>query len=248
MDFKEKVLEIASSLGYMPSSNDLNSMGLSAISSRFQKNGGFVALAKELGFENKKPITSWTDQKIEEEIAKAVEFYGRFPSAKELREIGKNDLCCAISKNGGFLFWAKKVNQERKMSDSDTGWEGEKKLVGDLAAKGFSCVRSQNTKCPYDLLVNTSIRVDVKAANYAEYGPCKGWFYRIAKDAQADIIALYQLDTADVYFIPWNLCPKTNVTISRSGGKYKDFKNRFDILENLVNLRQAEKDIWPKLI
>lgn len=55
MDFKKKVLEIASSLGYMPSSNDLNSMGLSVISSRIQKNGGFVALAKELGFENKKP-------------------------------------------------------------------------------------------------------------------------------------------------------------------------------------------------
>lgn len=248
MHFKEKVLEIANSLGYLPSSNDLNLMGLSALSSRIQKNGGFVALARELGFENKKPVISWTNQKIEEEIAKAVGFYGRFPSAKDLREIGKNDLCCAISKNGGFLFWAEKVNQERKMSDSDTGWEGEKKLVGDLTTKGFSCVRSQNVKCPYDLLVNTLIRVDVKAANYAEYGPCKGWFYRIGKDAQSDVLALLQLDTGDVYFIPWNICPKTNITISRNGGKYKEFKNRFDIIQNLVNLREAEQKIWPNQI
>lgn len=196
---------------------------------------------------SKKPRVKWSAEKIEKDLKEIYDRYGKFPSSPFLQKMGRNDLSCKIVKTGGFEFWASKLGLKREHSDSDTGWDGEKSLIRILIEKGFSCKAADHLRCPYDLRVNSLLRIDVKSTNYAEYGVCKGWFYRIGKDAQSDVIALHELDTKDTYFIPWNICPKTNVTISRGGGKYAEFKNRFDLLEKLVKLKEEEQKIWPKI-
>ena len=92
-------------------------------------------------------------------------------------------------------------------------------------------------------MVNGTVRVDVKSAKYAEYGPCKGWFYRIGKVPQADVIALLQTDTGTVYWLPWYKCPTSNVTISRDGGKYAAFKDNWSVLRTVSDLRQKEREL-----
>lgn len=107
--------------------------------------------------------------------------------------------------------WAKRLGLKRRHSDSDTGWDGEIALTGKLRREGFSTVRETNVKSPHDLLVEGIVRIDVKSARYAEYGACRGWFYRIGKTPQADIIALYQIDEGDCYFIPCGMSVRQRI-------------------------------------
>lgn len=190
---------------------------------------------------------TWTDQMVATELAAIVAGMGVMPSNNELRELGKNDLACQISRRGGFPSWAVRLGVPRKESESDTGWGGEIALASILESQGFSVERMKAIKAPYDLRVDGVVRIDVKAANYAEYGASRGWFYRVGKEAQADVLALYQLDTKSVYFLPWNVCPKSNVTIARDGGKYKAFRDCFYVISELAELREKEKSIWPTL-
>lgn len=189
--------------------------------------------------------TAWTDDLLERQLVGIIAGSGVMPTAKSLRDYGRNDIACQLSRRGGFLAWADRLGVKRSLSDSDTGWKGEKELFDLLISKGFSVVRPNGVKSPFDLLVNDVLRIDVKSAEYVEYGASKGWFYRIGKIPQADVIALYKLDTGDCYFLPWQICPKTNVTISRGGGRYKSFLNRYDLLSTLIEMKKKETGIWP---
>ena len=190
---------------------------------------------------------SWTEQKIAAELSAVIAVDGMMPSNNRLKQLGRSDLANQVSRRGGFLDWAKRLGAQRGQSDSDTGWDGEIALAGKLTIRGYTVERMQAVKAPYDLKVNGALRIDVKSANYAEYGACKGWFYRVGKEAQADVLALYQLDTGVVYFLPWNICPVSNVTISRSGGKWSDFKDRYDLIGQLSKQRESEREIWPSV-
>lgn len=243
----ELLKEVIGGLGHMPSRLDLEGVGLSRISSKIQDSGGFCYWQKILNASPKVKRMKWTPDILKKELAIIADSLGKMPSAQDLKRIGRNDVGSYIAKNGGFEYWANQIGRTREHSDSDTGWDGEKSLMGILIEKGFDCEAADHLRCPYDLRVNSLLRIDVKSTNYAEYGACKGWFYRIGKDAQSDVIALHELDTKDTYFIPCNICPKTNITISRGGGKYAEFKNRFDLLEKLVKLKEEEQKIWPKI-
>jgi len=170
---------------------------------------------------------------------------GRMPSRSEMDSAtGSSALSNRVSKNGGFSHWAKRLGLPLKQSDSKTGWDGEVSACKILQTKGFTTERSGPVKWPFDIIADGVVRVDVKSARYAEYGPCKGWFYRIGKAPQADVIMLLQLDTQDCYLLPWNTVPRTNITIARDGGKYRRFLNRFDLLHKLVDLRKSESLMW----
>lgn len=181
---------------------------------------------------------------IASEILLASAGTGVMPSSSDLKSRGQNDLACVISKNGGFITWAERLGLCRKHSDSDTGWRGEQEVLELFNANGAPSERLQGVQCPFDLLVFGCIKVDVKTTNYSERGPCRGWFYRIGKYPQSDLICLYQLDTKDFYLLHWEHVPKTNVTISRDGGKYKAFKNRFDLLCKYSKVMSAARSIW----
>ena len=96
-------------------------------------------------------------------------------------------------------------------------------------------------KAPFDLLIDDVLRVDVKAARLCCYEHCRGWFYRIGKHVQSDLILLWQLDTVNFYVIPWFECPRTNVTISEGGGKYARFQNNTEIIRCMLSLRKQER-------
>lgn len=132
------------------------------------------------------------------------------------------------------MFWSSKLGISRRISDSDTGWKGEKNILDLLRNKGFHAERTSSKSAPFDILVDGIVRLDIKSANYAEYGNCRGWFYRLGKTPQSDLIVLHQLDTLDNYVLPWNHCPTSNMTISRDGGKYSQYINRWDILSEYV--------------
>lgn len=183
---------------------------------------------------------TWTEAMIAERIMENYRNTGLMPTNQYLVSTGQGDLANQISKKGGFFKWADRLCLSRSPSDSDTGWDGEKKVQTILESAGFQVERSIAVKWPFDLLVNKVLRIDVKSANFAAYGACKGWFYRIGKAPQADLMALHQLDTGETYWIPWNLIPHSNVTISKDGGKWARYKESLWIVQSMLEPRQAE--------
>ena len=185
--------------------------------------------------------TKWTDSMIASRVMKIYDEIGTMPTVTYLKSTGQNDVSTQISRRGGFIAWAKRLGIEREHSDSDTGWDGETKLCDILHGQGFIAERQKAVKWPYDVLVNGVLRIDCKAAKKVTYDHVTGWFYRIGKAPQADIVALIQMDTGSVFFVPWYHCPQSNVTISESGGKYAKFKDNFNLVLEAAELRKAEK-------
>jgi len=183
---------------------------------------------------------NWCDAKVEEELRTVAAQLGSFPTASELRSMGRNDLTCAVTKFGGLIYWAERLGMQRKHSDSDTGWNGEKAFQAMVESQGMACERSTAVKAPYDLLIESVVRIDVKTASFASYGQSTGWFYRLGKAVQADLVVFYQPDTGDFYAVPWHQCPTGNVTLSRGGGKYASYLNNWALIRQLVASRKAE--------
>jgi hypothetical protein len=189
--------------------------------------------------------TRWSDDLIKTQLLEIYSTLGRMPTNSDLASWRKGNLSNAIVSRGGFLFWASKLGIPRVFSDSDVGWLGEEEVSSILTSKGYLISQRKAMKTPYDIIVNGLIRIDVKSAKYAEYGASTGWFYRVGKDVQSDIVCFFQMDTKDMYFVPWKYCPSSNVTITKTGRKYKDFKNRFDIIDESLKIRSHEISIWP---
>jgi hypothetical protein len=244
---ESELKKVADGLGRMPSNGELISMGLGGLSGQIQKSGGFVVWREKLNLAAIRPCSMWTDELFKSRIHDAVLKYGRLPSAPIMQREGLGDLCSEIGRRGGMLRIAKEMGLEREHSDSDTGWDGEVELSEILSAQGFEVTRPTGVKSPHDLCVDDCVRLDVKSAKYAVYGASRGWFYRIGKTPQADIVALFQLDTKDCFYLPWTICPTTNISLSVTGGKYAAFKNRTDVLRLIIESRKDESLLWPTI-
>jgi hypothetical protein len=182
----------------------------------------------------------WTDQLFQDELREVVHVLGHFPSNRDLIALGRHDLANQVQRRGGFLTCSEQMGFPRQRSDSDTGWDGEDRAADRLRELGFDVVVRSGVKCPYDLLVAGVLRVDVKAARLHRYGHTEGWFYRLGKYSQADIILLWQLDSGHFYAVPWFVCPSTNITISKAGGKYQPFFNNVDLIRRMIERRSDE--------
>lgn len=182
----------------------------------------------------------WTDDYFEAEVREASSLLGHFPTNSELLGMQRSDLSNEIVRRGGFIHCAQMLNIPRLHSDSDTGWEGERAAATRLSELGFEVTASEGVRCPFDLLIENVLRVDVKATRLMRYDNSTGWFYRLGKQPQADLILLWQLDQKNYYALPWYVCPTTNITISRGGGKYLRFLNNDGIIREMVEMRVTE--------
>jgi hypothetical protein len=194
--------------------------------------------------------THWTDELVAAELRKLAGDTGVLPAAARLREVGRNDLVCAATRSGGLIAWAARLGLRRESSDSDTGWEGEDMLVEILRGQGFAAERTGGVKHPFDIIVDGVLRVDSKAARFAEYAGssgsrARGWHYRIGKVPQADMIVLVQLDRGDVFAFPWWSSPVTNVCIVPGNTSYECYRNNFDLIREMVTAFQKMREATP---
>ena len=174
----------------------------------------------------------WNNTMIGEELTAISLSLGHFPSNAELQAMGKNPLSCATVKRGGLIHWSNKLGFKRQDSDSDHGWRGEAAVADILRGAGYDVKLRQYLNSPYDLIAN-GVTCDVKTAAYAEYGYCRGWFYRIGKRPDCDLILLYREDCGDIAFIPSSIVPTTNLTFTE-GGKYRRYLGNWDVLLDLA--------------
>ena len=183
----------------------------------------------------------WTSDFFESELRDVASVLGHFPSRSELDDMGRQDLASEIGRRGGFIQCSEVFGLPRVRSDSDKGWEGEAAAAQRLVELGFGVTLRETVKCPFDLLVDDVLRVDVKSARLYRCKRCAGWFYRIGKHPQADLILLWRVDEEDYFALPWYVCPRTNITLSRGGGKYSEFYNNDQLIRDMVEPRRIEQ-------
>jgi hypothetical protein len=175
--------------------------------------------------------------RISEELLLFAEKYGRMPSVSELHENGRNDLACAISRNGGFRSWAERLGLGLKGTETHRALAIEDEEQVRLERLGFRVYR-QTTKAPFDLLVNGQ-RVDVKSGRPSIYGKDKnkyvGWVFNLIKVPPTCDFYLLVCQSRDGaverrYVVPASEAQITTITITPSG-KYERYRDADHLLK-----------------
>lgn len=99
-------------IGYFPTHNELNNMGISGLAGIIERCGGVNYFREKMGCDLlRKPPGFWTEETIISELKLAIDEANHFPSQNELK-IGKNDLLNAISRHGGLNYFREKIGYE----------------------------------------------------------------------------------------------------------------------------------------
>jgi hypothetical protein len=108
----------------------------------------------------------WTEERVINEILNCMNILDidRMPTSVELKALGRNDLHLKISRTRTYSGWAEYLNIKRKESCSLDGQNNEIYIASFLESLGHS-VEKMSTKHPYDLLVDNTIKIDVKTSN-----------------------------------------------------------------------------------
>lgn len=188
-------------------------------------------------------MRKWTDNTIEREIMKIANQFDppKMPSLKESKEMyGGCGLSCAISKSGGFKYWAEKLGLPQEKSETKVGIEGEIYIAQLLKKMGYSSVEMTSVRHPYDLLVDDCVKIDVKTSNTSYIKGCPVHAYRLAKRQHTcDLYIFYEADTGDIYVVPAHLCKgQTQVEMGGGSKKYLMYRKAFHLIGALRNTYQ----------
>jgi len=179
----------------------------------------------------------WTNELIRQELKKSITVLGlnRMPTGGELKSIGRNDLHCKISRTKKYSGWAEDLGLCLKSSTTVVGRRYEDKVKTLLESKGF-IVERMTTKHPYDLLVNGTVKIDVKVANpYINKKSRVHTFNLSKKYASCDIYIVVALDEYSkierLLIIPSHLLRMSILNIGRSS-KYNKYNEKFEYIKN----------------
>jgi hypothetical protein len=184
----------------------------------------------------------WDEQKIAGEIMEAIHYLNssNMPSRSDLEECGYGYLATAITKYGGYKYFADKLGLEQKQSATMTGDINEEYIYELLYDRGYK-VEFTPPRHPYDLLVNGVVRIDVKSAN-----PTPSKVKRMNEFVFAinnyfpkcDIFVFVKIlgeEKKEVFIIPSNLIKQSQLGIGETS-KYDCFKDRFDYIDTYTKL------------
>jgi hypothetical protein len=190
----------------------------------------------------------WTDELIKSELEKCISVLQikRMPTADELRQIGRNDLHCKISRTKKYSGWANELGLDLKHCETRTGNKYELIVKGKIERiSNHLRVEKMSTKHPYDLLVNGCVKVDVKVGKAHHHFEARAHTFALNKKyATCDIyicVALDELEkTESVFIIPAAHVPLVTLNIGKVS-KYNKYKDNWNFIFNFVN--QYEKAI-----
>ena len=186
----------------------------------------------------------WTDQKIEEEITSVMNSLNisRMPSSSEIRAVMHNTtLTNAIRRRGGFYGWAEKLELPVKESETKTGDSYEWHAISELKERGFK-VERMSVRHPYDLLVNESIKVDVKVSrSYLSRNSLVNTVGLNKKFATCDLYLIF-IETAGMLdrtlIIPGYEVRHKYLNIGKDS-KYNKYIDRWDLFQTYSDFKDS---------
>lgn len=191
--------------------------------------------------------TQWTDEHIREKLLEVVTGMDlkRMPSRKECEQFFQNcSLTNAVTRHGGWIFWAEQLGLPVKNSETYFGKTQEREIADLLRARGYE-VRQMPQNFPYDLLVDDYVKVDVKASHLYEGKTGDFYTFNLEKPfATCDIYILCTLDCQNViqniYIVPSKfVMTNTQISIGTIKSKYDRFIDAWEYLDNLTNYWDA---------
>lgn len=165
--------------------------------------------------------TRWTEGRILDEVRTVARDFGRMPSANELRDIGRNDLACAIAKRHSFREVALKLGLAQKGTETHFGQRWERVAAAFYVAQGAE-VERMPTRHPFDLRVN-GYRVDVKSARRSLKGECCDFFHAVCVRNDNTALAHFVIPAEEARIHTLTLSPLTLA----GEGKYAQFRDAF---------------------
>lgn len=184
--------------------------------------------------------THWNDEKIAEGILCVCDSLklGRMPTQSEIHNFyGDDKLANRISKTKGYYGWAKTLNLPIKSSETTFGKAYEDIAKTFLESKGHEVTKmSQNF--PYDLLVDRTVKIDVKVSRIGKVHGYTCHTFRLGKkNPTCDIYMLIALDEHDkverLLIVPAAKAHVTTICIG-SNSKYDCYIDRWDLIEQYV--------------
>lgn len=187
--------------------------------------------------------TLWTEEKIIKGILEVCEKteLDRMPTRSEIKSYYNNDkLTNAIRRSGGLYEYARLLDLPIKMNETYFGKKHETKAADILNSKGFE-VRKMPQNFAYDLLVEDSVKIDVKASNL--YCGKQGNFYSANLEkpyTTCDIYILFLLNrdgsVKDILIIPSKFVAlHTQISVGQNRSKYYKYSERWDYVNAYVD-------------
>jgi hypothetical protein len=185
----------------------------------------------------RKNETRWTNEFLEQQIKNVMGELqiDRMPTRSEIFSVRFNDpLHNGIVRHGGYDYWAKKLGLLIKNSESKTGWKQEEVAIKLLENKGYS-VKAMSHRCPFDIMINDSVKIDVKASKpWVLKGIRQHTFGINKKNPTCDIYMVFALDdfggTERLFIIPSIELKLVTMCIGQKS-KYNKFIDRWDFID-----------------
>jgi len=197
----------------------------------------------------------WTKEEILARILEVVEALqlDRMPTTRECNDYYQDSrMTNAACRRYGWYVLADELGLKNK--DSETGFakKFEKKAREMLMAMGFT-VRKMPQNYPYDLLVDDSVKVDVKASKL--FRGEQGNYYSFSLDkpyATCDYFLLLTVDDDDETITRRMVVPsclvmtQSQISVGEHKSKYHQYTNRFDLIEKASDFNTDIKSFAKK--
>jgi hypothetical protein len=228
----------------MPTSMELRENGMSGLSRAISLNGGMSVWAKKLGVHSKKRETIWNDERIKSELLRCIDILmlDRMPTAGELLSIGRNDLHVIVGRTKTYSGWAEELGISLKSCSTRKGQEFEKKAKYLIEEKGYE-VELTTTRHPYDLLVEGSVKIDVKVGKGYLIGKSETHTFSTSKkQATCDLYILFAVDEEGrfkkTFVIPSLFVKQVTLSIGPKT-QWNKYIDRWDYITQYVNFYRS---------
>jgi len=181
----------------------------------------------------------WNEQMIYDGILEVAEAVGegRMPThAEVIAYCGNHRLASQITNRGGYAAWAQKLGLPLKASKYNFGIAFEKYTHGLMQGRGYDVIHT-GKQCPYDLLINKKVKIEVKASRLVEFVDHMAYTFHIAENLpKCDIYIAHCVDDNDnivkTYIIPAHkLTGKSQLTIGEHKSKYDIYIDQWDMID-----------------
>jgi len=99
-----EIRDVIKKIGHFPTFKDLRTLGMNGVNSAILKyTNGFKALRREMGYPIIMRRNYWNEKVVKKELDMVIHKLGYFPTANDLRRMGRNDLESQMYKHGGLV-------------------------------------------------------------------------------------------------------------------------------------------------
>lgn len=190
----------------------------------------------------------WNKEKIKKGILEVIENTGlkRMPISSEVSNyFGDYKLSNAISKRKLWYPLADELGLEIKESETTVGKKAEQIAFETIISRGYEAERMPQN-FPYDILVEDSVKVDVKKSSLY-HGSCGNFYtFNLEKPySTCDIYILYLKDKDNrqkTIILPSKFVARnTQISIGESKSKYYEFEDKWNYLDEYVDFYRKVK-------